>query len=124
MLDEELIKDMYRAKGNNDSYIEAGGRGYTNFKINAELVAESLVNAGWTPSSKVEHKEEGEVVLFKLNGDELILKDGGIEVRFNDGYWKWFSLGSFVANLKLHRTLTTKLKNFRTFFSNNLDQWL
>lgn len=109
MINEDTIKEMYRAKNssnNVDLYIESNGIGYRNFKINVEFISQYLVNSvGWVPSIKVGHKTEGEIILYKLGGDSLTLKDDGIHVTFDDGHWKWFSFGSFMKNLKMYRLL-------------------
>lgn len=126
MISEETIKEMYKAKSesNVDSYIEANGRGYRNFKINVEFISQYLANnVGWTPSAKVNHKTEGETVLYKLEGDSLTLKDDGLHVTFDDGHWKWFSFSAFMKHLKMYRQLHLKFGFVSKFYKDNIDEW-
>jgi hypothetical protein len=126
MISEETIKEMYKAKSesNVDSYIEANGRGYINFKTNVEFISQYLANnVGWTPSAKVNHKTEGETVLYKLEGDSITLKDDGIHITWDDGHWKWFSFSSFMKHLKMYRTLKLKLDKMFGFYKDNIDEW-
>lgn len=118
---------MYRVKCGGDkvdSYIEAGGKGYRNFKIQVEFISKYLVNnVGWMPSSKVNYKTEGETILYKLDGDSITLKDDGIHITYDDGHWKWFTFKSFMNNLKLYRKLMLRFGFVVKFFEENKDEW-
>lgn len=123
MLSDEKLKDLYMLRSGCGEQYARNGIGRRRFDANVKFIIEALKNEGIIPSGKAYEESIGTTTLYRLGGDSIILKNDGIQITFEDGDYKWFSMMRFMEHLKIYRTLMERVKKLSSFFQKNTDEW-